>query len=264
MLIIGERINGTRKKIGAAIAARDADHIKNEAKRQMDAGAAWLDVNAGTVGRKEVDDMRWLVETVRSVVDAPLCIDSPNPEALRAGLESAGPNAMVNSITGEQKRLDEIVPLVKEFNTQVICLLMDDSGLIDGVEERVKLAGDIVRRLEADGVGPDRIYFDPTVKPVSTEPDQGVSGLRVIAEISSQLPKAHTTCGLSNISFGLPNRYTLNATYLAQMMAAGLDSAIIDPLNKTVMTALRAAHALLGKDEMCIEYIQAARAGDIQ
>lgn len=264
MLIIGERINGTRKKVGAAIKDRDADHIKSEASRQADAGAAWLDVNAGTVAQDEVDDIRWLVETIRSVTDKPLCIDSPNPEALRAGLEIAGANAMVNSITGEKKRLGEIAPLVKEFNANVICLLMDDSGLISGVEERVKLAGDILSKLESDGIGREKVYFDPTVKPVSTEPDQGVSGIRVIAEISSRFPEANTTCGLSNISFGLPNRHTLNATYLAQMMASGLDSAIIDPLNKTVMTTLKAAHALLGQDEMCMEYIQAARAGNLK
>ncbi len=263
MLIIGERINGTRKKVGAAIATRDAEHIKNEAKCQVDAGAGYIDINAGTVGDKEVEDTRWLAETVRGVVDVPLCIDSPNPLALRAGLEIAGKDAMINSITGEKERMKDILPLVKEFQTNVVCLLMDDTGLISGVEERITLARDITKKLESEGVAADRIYFDPTVKPVSTEPGQGASGLAVITGILSQIPGAHTTCGLSNISFGLPQRPILNSIYLAQMAAAGLDSVIIDPLNKTVMTALTAARALLGRDEMCMEYIQASRAGTL-
>lgn len=261
MLVIGERINGTRKKIAAAIESRDAAHITGEAKRQVAAGAGCLDVNAGTVGEKEVADMCWLVETVRTVTDVPLCIDSPNPEALRAGLKGAGNDPVVNSITGEQHRLDDILPLVSEFNTRVVCLLMDDSGLLSGVDERVELAREIAGKLKAEGIGNNRIYFDPTVKPVSTEPDQGASGLSVVRTIMSELPEAHTTCGLSNISFGLPARGALNAAYLAQMIAAGLDSVITDPLNMAVMTAMRAGLALMGRDQMCMGYIQASRDG---
>ncbi len=260
MLIIGERINGTRKRIGEAIRARDEKHIVKEATRQVEAGAGCLDVNAGTVGDREVEDMRWLVKTVRAAVDVPLCVDSPNPAALRAGLELAGDDPMVNSITGEKQRMEEIVPIVKEFGTRVVCLLMNDSGLLSGVDERTTLAAVLASALEKEDIGNERLYFDPCVKPVSTEPDQGASGLAVVSWISSELPEAHTTCGLSNVSFGLPNRSILNAAYLAMMTNAGLDSVIVDPLNETVMDSLRSARALLGQDEMCMEYITAARA----
>jgi cobalamin-dependent methionine synthase I len=259
MLIIGERINGTRKRIGEAIRSRDAGRIVKEAKRQVAAGAGYLDVNAGTVGDKEVEDMRWLVETVRAAVDVPLCVDSPNPDALRAGLEIAGDDPMVNSITGEKQRIEDIVPIVKEFDTRVVCLLMDDTGLLSGVDERTKLAADLTSALEKEGIGNERLHFDPCVMPVSTEPDQGASGLAVVSWISKELPGVHTTCGLSNVSFGLPNRSALNAAYLAMMVSAGLDSVIIDPLNETVMDSLMSARALVGQDEMCLEYIQAAR-----
>jgi 5-methyltetrahydrofolate--homocysteine methyltransferase len=167
---------------------------------------------------------------------------------------------MVNSITGEKQRMEEIVPIVKEFGTRIVCLLMDDSGLLSGVDERTKLAADLAAAIEKEGVGNDRLYFDPCVRPVSTEPDQGTSGLEVVSWISKELSGAHTTCGLSNVSFGLPNRSILNAAYLAMMTNAGLDSVIIDPLNETVMDSLRSARALLGQDEMCMEYIQAERA----
>jgi 5-methyltetrahydrofolate--homocysteine methyltransferase len=261
MLVVGERINGTRKKIAEAIAKRDAAFIRHEARRQTEAGANYLDINAGTVGDKEIRDMQWLVETVRAEVSAPLCIDSPNPSALQAGLRLAGSDPMVNSITGETGRFDDIAPVAAEFGARVVCLLMDDRGLLSGVDERVRLASDIAGRLEKMGIRNELIHFDPCVKPVSTDPESGAKGLAVVGRIAGEIAGAHTICGLSNVSFGLPERPVLNGAYVAMMIGAGLDSVIMDPLDKRVAGSLRAALALAGRDEMCMGYIGAAREG---
>ncbi len=261
MLIIGERINGTRKAVGEAVKSRNADVIRREAEKQLEAGAVYLDVNAGTTGEREVEDMEWLVRTVREVTDAPLCIDSPNPEALRVGLKEAGGPAIVNSITAQEERYASIVPVVKEFDAAVICILMDDQGMHHDVDGRFAIAVRMVERLGADGISPDRIYFDPAVRPVATEPDQGKAGVELVRRIMGELEGVHTTCGLSNISFGLPERAWLNATYLAMLMGAGLDCAIADPTNRKLRSVLLAAKAILGEDTMCMEYIQAAREG---
>jgi len=263
MLIVAERINSTRKRIREAVRARDAGFIATEAKNQVAAGADYIDVNAGTSVAHEVDDLKWLVETVQNAVDAPLCIDSANPVALKAALPLAKQTPIINSITGEKARMEAILPLVKEYNAKVVALVMDDSGMPEDAEGRMKAARALIPAIEKAGISLDRVYVDPLVRPVSTDIKQGAAVLRTVREVMTGWPGIHSICGLSNISFGLPVRNVLNSTFLALMLEAGLDGAIIDPTEPRMVATVVAAEALLGKDDFCIRYIEAHRAGRI-
>ncbi len=261
MHIIGEKINGTRKRVGEAIVARDAAFIQQLAKAQADAGANRLDVNAGTPPERELDDMRWLVQTVQEAVDIPLCLDSPNPAALAAGLEVVKGQAMLNSTTAEIERAREVIHLAAEHCSLLIGLTIDDSGMPSTAAERLDIAARIIHHAEIAGMPLGQIYIDPLVRPISSEPEQGRALLEATRMIKEKFPAVHVVYGLSNISFGLPCRPLLNRTLLALAMACGLDAVILDPTDKEIMAVLRAAEAVLGNDEFCSGYISAYRAG---
>ena len=261
MIIIGERINSSRKRIAEAIEKRDADFIKNEAVSQVQAGAGanFIDLNCGTFLDEETALMQWLITTVRSVVQTPLCIDSPSPETIKAALKFYNSKpVIVNSITAEEGRADQILPSVKEYDTFVVALTMDETGIPRTAEERTKMAERILRFAERHGVAREKIYFDPLIQPVGSDQEQGRIALRTIAMIK-RLGNTRVVCGLSNISFGLPNRSLLNATFLAMCIAAGLDAVMIDPLNEKLTSILSAALVLTGKDQYCMNYIQKFR-----
>jgi 5-methyltetrahydrofolate--homocysteine methyltransferase len=243
------------------VRARDTAFIRKEAVDQVAAGADCVDVNAGTSVAHELDDLKWLVETVQAAVEAPLCIDSANPEALRAALALAGRPAMVNSITGEKARMEAILPLVCESGSSVVALVMDDRGLPEDVKGRMSAAEILIPALEKAGVPREKIYVDPLVRPVSTDVRQGANVLETVRGVNRNWPGIHTICGLSNISFGLPARNALNAAFLVLMIEAGLDSAIIDPTEAHMMANIAAAEALVGRDEYCMNYITAHRSG---
>ena len=262
MLIIAERINATRKRVAEAFAARDAAFIQEEARRQADAGADCLDVNAALDPRQEPDLMAWAVETVREAADVPLAVDTANPDAARAGLERLPKgSAFLNSISAERDRLAAMLPLAAEFETRVVALAMDDSGLPASCEARWKALDAIFAATDDAGIPRDRIYVDPLVRPVATDPEQASQCLRMIREIGERGGGARTVIGLSNISYGLPQRRHLNRTFLALAAGAGLSAAIIDPLEADLMTTLLAAACLTGQDEFCMNYIAAQRAG---
>jgi cobalamin-dependent methionine synthase I len=261
MIVVGERINSTRKRIREAVRARDVAFITNEAKSQVAAGANYIDVNAGTSVAHEIDDLKWLVETVQKAVDAPLCIDSANPAALKAALPLVNKPPIINSITGEKARMGTILPLVKEYNASVVALVMDDAGMPEDAEGRLKVAHSLIPAIEKQGITRDRIFVDPLVRPVSVDIKQGPAVLETVNKVMTGWPGIHTICGLSNISFGLPVRNVLNSTFLALMLEAGLDGAIIDPTEPRMMATVAAAEALLGRDEYCMRYIEAHRAG---
>ena len=263
MLIIAERINSTRKRIGKAVLARDAEYISREAVKQADAGGGYIDANAGTSVANEVADLVWLTETIQSATDVPVCLDSANPEALAAALKVHSGNAMINSITGEKVRLDGIVPLVAEYGTRVVALPMDDSGMPETADDRLRVAANIVKTLDGKGVALDRIYFDPLIRPISTNPEQMAAALDATTRIMTEFPGVHTICGLSNISFGLPQRKLLNRSFLTLMINAGLDSAILDPTTAGLMSTVYAVEALVGRDEFCMNFITAERAGKL-
>lgn len=266
MIIVGELINGTRKNPKQAIADKNADYIAELAKRQDEAGATFIDVNPGTTGDAEISDMRWLVETVQAVTSKPLSFDSPNVKALREAFEAytGDQTPLVNSITFEKEKIDSLLPLVAERGANVVALAMGDDGMPCMAGQRETTAKKLIDALTGAGVAADHIYVDPVIAPLSTAHETGVHVLQAIREIKAYCPDCHVTCGLSNISFGLPVRKLINRVFLVLCMSAGLDSAIMDPLDEQIMAELVAAEALLGLDEWCMNYITASREGKLE
>jgi len=261
MLIIGELINSTRKQVRKAIEEKDKGYIQGLAKKQADAGANWIDVNAGAFLNDEVEKMQWLISVIREVTDAPLSIDSPRPAAVEAGLSMAGEKPFLNSISAESERYKTLVPFLRKYHARVVALSLDDAGMTDDMEKVWKVADSLIKRLEDDGVEPDHIFVDPLIRPVSTNPEYGMGALGVVAKITERHPLVHKTCGLSNVSYGLPRRKLLNQVFVAMAIAKGMDSAIVDPLDPRMIANILAAEALAGKDQFCTGYIAAEREG---
>jgi 5-methyltetrahydrofolate--homocysteine methyltransferase len=264
MLIIGEKINGTLKKTAAAIAARDTKFIQDLAHKQVDAGADYLDVNAGTGSGKEADDLVWLVETVQNVVDVPLCLDSANPQALKAGMERVAQTPMVNSISGESSRLEGILPLVAQRDSPVIALLLDDSGIPDDLDGRLAIGRRLMQHTRDAGIADEQVYIDPLAMAISTRTDGALLAVDSMRALRTEYPQVKFSIGLSNISFGLPGRTLVNQAFLAQLLAAGLDAAIINPMEQGLINMLYATEMILGRDRYCRNYTKAYRAGKIQ
>ena len=262
MLIIGERINASRKSILQAIQERNVQFIQEEAKKQVEAGAQMLDVNAGVRVQQEPDDIQWLVKIVQENVNVPLCIDSPNPKAIESGLKLHKGKALVNSITLQKERLEGILPLVKKYNCSVVALTMGESGMPETAEERFEICKDIIEVAKKEKIPLESLYIDPLVQPISTNIKNCLITLDTIKMIKNSFPVKLIT-GLSNISFGLPNRKLINRTFLAMALSAGLDAALLDPLDKDLMSTLKASEALLGQDEYCLNYLTAFREGKI-
>ena len=260
MLIIGELINCTRKKVGEAAQKRDAEFFQDLARTQASAGAHMLDVNGG-VPEQEVELMSWLVDLVQGVVEVPLCLDSADPKALIKALPLCKQRPMVNSISDEPARW-AMLPVLKEHRPKVIALCLSESGLPSGVEDRVATASRLIDRLAGEGFALDDIYVDPCVLPVATGP-HGKNLLAAVGQISAKFPGVHISAGVSNVSFGLPLRKLLNETFLLLLMAHGLDAAIVDPCDQQLMWNIMAAEALLGRDEHCRNYLRAYREGNL-
>jgi cobalamin-dependent methionine synthase I len=261
MKIIGEKINGTRASVKKAIAERDELSIQDLARKQAEAGSTWLDINAGTHPSKEKDDLIWLINTVQAVTDIPLCLDSANPEALAAAIKAVQKTPMINSISGEEARLTGILPLVAEHGCQVIALAMGGKRIPETCEERLEAVHSIMNATRDAGVPDDHIYVDPLVMTISTNTRNALLFFKTVKEIRSAYPDVHLTAGLSNISFGLPARSHINRAFLILAVKEGLDCAILNPLDQGLKAALLAAELLMGKDEHCLNYTQAYRAG---
>jgi len=263
LLIVGERINTSRKGIADLVARRDAEGVVREAVRQHQAGADYIDVNAGTLLSDEPRALRWLVTTIQEALKVPLCVDSANPEALAAALDVHQGKALLNSITAERERFRAVLPLVKRHQCGVVALCMDDSGMPSSAEEAVEKGSQLIESLLEAEVPPQDIYVDPLVRPVGVEPRAGLMVVEAIRILREKYPGVHIICGLSNISFGLPRRRLLNQAFLVATMTAGLDAVILDPLDRRLMALLRAAEAVLGRDEYCARYLQAYREGKL-
>lgn len=264
MLIVGERINSTREKIKSAIKARNADFITDEASRQIASGAGFVDINCAVTDGDEVQDIDWVISVIQSgIPGVSICIDSPNYFAIERALEvyKAKGGVMINSITAESDRIDRILPLAVSSNAKLIALTMDHKGMPDTAEERFEIARSMAERVKAGGLDLANLYFDPLIRPISTEPAQAKEFLRSIPLIKSL--GANTICGLSNVSFGLPDRKIINSVFLAMAIQSGLDAAILDPTDKLMLSSLRAARALVGRDDYCAEYIKAFRDGKL-
>jgi cobalamin-dependent methionine synthase I len=264
VLIIGEKINGTLKKTAAAIAARDAGFIQGLAERQAGAGADYLDVNAGTASSSEAEDLVWLIDIIQAAVDTPLCLDSANPLALKAGLARVKHLPMVNSISGETSRLSGVLPLVAERGCPVIALLLDDQGIPADVSHRLAIGQRILEAAHTAGVPDERLYIDPLAMALSTQTDGALIALESMRCIHATSPAVHFCCGLSNVSFGLPARSLITQAFLAQALAAGLDAAIVDPLDQGLTNMLFSTELVLGRDRFCRGYTKAFRAGKIK
>ncbi|MBW2057078.1 MAG: methyltetrahydrofolate cobalamin methyltransferase [Deltaproteobacteria bacterium] len=264
MLIVGERINASRKAIKPAIENRDADFIVKEAEDQVKAGAHLVDVNAGVFVNKEVEYLPWLVETIQARIDVPLCLDSPDPKAIEAALAVHKGQPMINSISLEQKRFEEILPLVGKYKAKVVALCMTDKGMPKTAGERFDVATQLIEKLTQAGIPLDDIYVDPLVMAVSTDSSFGIEFLRAVRRIMEGHEGVHTICGLSNISYGLPLRKQLNQIFAVMAMAMGLDSLIIDPLDRKMMADILTAETLLGVDAYCAGYLKAYREGRLE
>lgn len=264
MIVIGEKINGTRKAVGAAIRERDEERIKQLAIDQVKAGSDYLDVNAGTPPEREPDDMAWLVSTIQETVDVPLCLDSANPEALKAGLALVKKPPIINSVSGEKPRIDGVLPLALEYRTGLILLALDDAVGIPGTSEgRLDIVHRLVAMARQGGLREDQLFVDPLVTAVSTGNENALLTFETIRMIRQAYPEAHVTCGLSNVSFGLPLRSLINQTFMAMCIQMGLDSAIIDPNDRDLTGAVAAAEMLMGRDRYCQRFNRAYRAGKI-
>jgi len=262
--VIGERINTSRKKVQAAVAARDADYIRTDVARQIDVGADFIDVNAGARIGQEQADMQWLLETIGPVATVPLCLDSPDPAILEMAYAMVDTPPMINSISLERDRLDTLLPFLKGKTCKIIALCMDDAGMPASSVEIVTRAEKLVSALDGVGIEQADIYIDPLVQPISTDITKGSMVLDAVRQIKTRLPEIHITGGLSNISYGLPERKIINRTFVALMMVAGMDAAIIDPLDARIMATIYTADMLLGKDDYCMRYLKAVRAGLIK
>lgn len=262
--VIGERINTSRKLVQAAVANRDSAYIIDDVERQQTAGANFIDVNAGARIGHEEEDMRWLLDTIQPVCKLPLALDSPDPAILEMAFAMVERTPMINSISLEKERFEAMIPFLTGKDCKVIALCMDDTGMPSSSDDIVGRAKTLVAELNKVGVATSDIYLDPLVQPISTDSNKGMMVLDAVRAIKGEFPDVHITGGLSNISFGLPQRLIINRTFVTLMIDAGMDSAIIDPLDKKIMATIRTADMLLGHDEFCMDYLKGVRSGSIE
>ncbi|MBM3611888.1 MAG: methyltetrahydrofolate cobalamin methyltransferase [Alphaproteobacteria bacterium] len=264
--VIGERINPTgRKKLAAELEAGDFSTVEKDALEQVACGAMVLDVNAGVVynsnpnpNETEPPLMRRMIELVQGLVEVPLCIDSSVPGALEAGLAVCQGRPLLNSVTGEEERLEKILPLVKKYNVPVVAISNDDTGISEDPDVRFAVAKKIVERAADFGIPAHDIVVDPLVMPVGAMASAGRQVFALVRRLRDELG-VNTTCGASNISFGLPHRHGINAAFLPMAIGAGMTSAIMNPVRPVEMEAIRAANFLMNHDANGGEWIRFAR-----
>lgn len=258
-VVIGERINPTgRSLLAEEMKNGDFSRVEADALAQVAAGAPMLDVNAGVPLADEPALMAKAVKLIQSLTEAPLAIDSSVVEALEAGLDAYQGKALLNSVTGEEERLETILPLVRKHGCAVVAICNDDSGISIDIDVRFEVARKIINRAADHGIPACDVVVDPLVMPVGAMPGAGVQALDLIGRIRREL-KVNTTCGASNVSFGLPNRKGLNPTFLAMAIGAGMTSAITNPLEPSLMQAVRGADVIMDHDKLCKNWIATNR-----
>ncbi len=265
MLIVGEKINTSIKSVGEAVLKRDEAFIEALARNQKFCGADYLEVNSGLriYPEEEALDLEWLVPLVQKATGLPLCIDTAHGVVLERALKLHEGQAIVNSINGDPEHWGEIVPLVEQYGCDLVALPSDRKGIPSKVEGRVRIAERIMEGMSEAGIGPDRLYFDPLVLPLSSNTQNGIVFLDTLREIKRCFPEAKTISGLSNISFGLPGRSWLNQSFLVLSLGAGLDAAIMNPLDTKLTALIRSTDVFLNKDSFCMKYIAAFRSGKL-
>ena len=261
MYIVGELINTSRKSVGKAVLAEDITAVQQLAKDQAKAGASYIDVNAGTFVGREPAYLKWLVQTVQEAVDLPCALDSPDPEAIEAAMELHRGIPMINSISLEKSRYENLIPIVRNSEFKVVALCMSDKGKPETLDDRMKIADELINKLMQNGVKIENIFVDPLVQPLSVDNSFGMEFINTVETIHENFKGIHTVCGLSNISYGLPNRKFLNQTFIAMAISKGLDGAIMNPLDTKMMANIIAAETLAGRDPYCMNYLKSHRAG---
>jgi 5-methyltetrahydrofolate--homocysteine methyltransferase len=258
-VVIGERINPTgRKLLAEEMKNGDYSRVRADALAQVAAGAQILDVNAGIALADEPAILAESIRLVQSITDVPLCIDSSIVEALESGLAVYKGKALLNSVTGEEERLERVLPLVKKYGCAVVAISNDDSGISEDINVRFDVAKKIVERASDYGIPASDIVVDPLVMPIGAINTAGRQVMELMKRLRTEL-KVNTTCGASNLSFGLPNRNGLNSAFISMAIASGMTSAITNPLHSELMQAVRGANVVMGHDPECAAWIGANR-----
>ncbi|WP_407313536.1 methyltetrahydrofolate cobalamin methyltransferase [Desulfosporosinus sp. SB140] len=265
MFIVGELINASRKPIRAAIEAQDTAAIQKVAVDELEAGANYIDVNAGIFVGKEANYLKWLVEIVQEATSgAPCCLDSPDPKAIEKALSVHKGVAMINSISLEKERFQGLLPLIAGTDHKVVALCMSDEGMPETTDDRLAIADKLINGLVQNNIPMDNIFVDPLVQPVSTKDTFGIEFLEAVERIMTTFKGIHTMCGLSNISYGLPIRKLLNQSFAVMAIDRGLDGLIINPLDRQMMANIIAAETIAGRDSYCAAYLGAYRGGKLE
>ncbi|MCE5325263.1 MAG: dihydropteroate synthase [Planctomycetaceae bacterium] len=256
MIIIGEKINATRKAIAAALAAKDEKAIIATAQEQAAAGADYIDINGGDPRPgAEAANMAWLADLVQANCELPLAVDSADPAAVKVGLDKAKKKPILNSISLEQHRLDGLLSLAGSYDCMIVALLMSDAGTPCGIDDRLKSAATLIDKLTGVGKKVDEIIIDPCFLPVSADQTAGRMVISALDAIHKEWPTVHIGGGCSNISFGLPKRKFVNFALLSQAIYHGMDAGLIDPCIEGIMATIYAAEAVGGRDEYCMNYV---------
>jgi cobalamin-dependent methionine synthase I len=262
LIIIGEKINGTIEVVRDAILSRDGTLIGDLAKEQADAGADYVDVNVGTGIGDEAEAMVWALGVVREATKAPICLDSPDPAVIAAGLEVCGSESpFINSVTGTSESMETVLPLAARHSCPLVGLLMDEAGIPPSPAERLLICGRLVEAAENAGIERGNLFIDPLVLPLSADCTQGRVTLETLASAKREFEGVKTVMGASNASFGLPRRSLINRSLLGVAVYFGLDAAIIDPGDGELRSAIFAAETVAGGDRFCKAYMKAYRAG---
>jgi 5-methyltetrahydrofolate--homocysteine methyltransferase len=262
MIIIGERLNSSRKPVLEALEKKDEKYLQKEALRQEQAGACFIDLNAAALLDKEVEALKWIIPLLQEKLSVPLSLDTPSPKAMEEGLKAHRGRALLNSLSGEKKKIKNLLPLIKEYKPSVIILCLDEKGLPKSPEYVLSIASRMVDLLLKEGQDIDDIFIDPLVYPASIEPEAALFFLESLRRIKEQIPGVKTIAGLSNISFGLPQRRLVNRIFLSIALLNGLDAAILDPLDTKLLRAISAAEALLSQEPSLQDYGRETRKKD--
>lgn len=260
MIIIGEKINGSIPSMGKAIAERNEEWIKDIAKKQADAGADFIDCCA-SVDVGEVETLEWLINLVQEVCDTPISVDSPDARVCVEAMKACKKPGLINSVSGEGDKIDVVFPVIADTKWEVMALLCDDTGIPKSAADRIRVLDNIMAKAEQYGIAQNRIHIDPLVEMLCTADDGIAVVIEVMQYIKKNYPKAHISGAISNISFNLPYRKIINLAFAVLSINAGMDSAVMDPLNRDLRGAIYATEAMLGEDFMCMEYIGAFREG---
>jgi 5-methyltetrahydrofolate--homocysteine methyltransferase len=261
MIIIGEKINGSIPKTAAAIAEKNEAYIRTLAKKQTAAGASYLDTCASVSPEKELETLKWLIDLVQQETDLPVSLDSPNAGIFADAVKLCKKPGIINSVSMEGNKIEKVFPVIADTEWNCVTLLCDNSGIPGSTEKRLEVFEQILKKAEEYKIAPNRLFVDPVVDMLASSEEGAAMVFETIRKVKARCPEVHITSGASNISFQLPLRKFINRSFIILCMGAGMDSAIVDPTNEDMLGLIYAAEALLGKDEMCMEYIGAYREG---